>query len=83
MPVNGSYNVTLKVLDAAPVATKVIEVRHGATHLEPVLLTDGFLGLYTSAWFHVYLNGDKGKYYHMIYQEMCQQPNMAECKIYE
>lgn len=75
-------DTTHHIWDAAP-KPKFLAIKKDAPHTEPVLFKDNGLGLYTAAWFKIYLEGDKGTYYDLIYgnstDAMCNQYEMAEC----
>jgi hypothetical protein len=44
-----------------------------------------YLATYSAAWFKIYLNGDKGSYYDLIYgsgeESICKYAPMAECAV--
>ncbi len=74
---------THHIWDPAP-RPKTLANRVDATHLEPVLLSCAGLGVYTAAWFKIYLEGDQGTYYDLIYSNtssdaLCQYYKQAEC----
>eukprot|EP00756_Hemistasia_phaeocysticola_P050038 Hpha_TRINITY_DN24679_c0_g1::TRINITY_DN24679_c0_g1_i1::g.147422::m.147422 len=71
------------IWDPAP-KPKFMAIKADAPHTEPVLFKDNGLGLYTAAWFKVYLEGDKGSYHDLIFgntaDSMCNYYNMTFCE---
>jgi predicted dienelactone hydrolase len=75
--------------DNAKVKPKVLRDIKGSSHLEPVLEPPAYntnLGIYTAAFFKIYLNGDQGEFYDMIYNEnseshICKSQDMARCEV--
>jgi len=77
------------IWDPIPARPKVFSNRINETHLAPVLvppIEHPELGMYTAAWFKVFLNGDKGMYHSLIFDKtdpngLCQLDPMAECTV--
>jgi len=71
------------IWDAAP-KPKFMSIRTDSPHTAPVLFKDSGLGLYTAAWFKIYLEGDQGSYKELIYgntpDTMCNYYNMTFCE---
>lgn len=71
------------IWDIAP-KPKFLSIRTDSPHTAPVLYKDSGLGLYTAAWFKVYIEGDKGTYHDLIYgntpDTMCNYYNMTFCQ---
>jgi hypothetical protein len=76
---------THHIWDPDTVLPKTLYNRVGADHLEPVLIPpieNPGLGMYTAAWFKIYLNGDTGMYHDLIYDNSGKSYEFALCKYY-
>ena len=80
---------TMEIWDPAPLP-KTIRNQKGEGHLEPVLtppIENPYLATFTAAWFKIYLGGDVGEYYDMIYNPgnasadaLCTHAAMEDCR---
>jgi dienelactone hydrolase len=77
-----------EIWDLITVKPKTFANRIGANHLEPVLvppIEHPELGMYTAAWFKIFLKGDAGIYHSLIYgnatdpNSLCRLVPMEEC----
>jgi len=84
------WKETRDIYEAIPKAagSKVYRNVVGFSHLEPVLvppIENPFLATFTAAWFQIYLNGDKGEYYDLMFgsgaTSLCKHAEMKECLV--
>lgn len=85
---DGIWKETRDIYEAIPkiAGSKVYRNQVGFSHLEPVLvppIENPLLATFTAAWFQIYLNGDKGEYYDLIFgssaSSICKYAEMEEC----
>mmetsp|Transcript_25308 Transcript_25308/g.49796 ORF Transcript_25308/g.49796 Transcript_25308/m.49796 type:complete len:313 (+) Transcript_25308:19-957(+) len=74
------------IMNASQTATKAFRNAEGLSHLEPVLFPPYYnplLATFTAAWFKVFLNQDRGKFYDMVFgsapDSLCKSMEMASC----
>jgi len=83
------WKETRDIYEAIPKGIKTVYRNQiGFSHLEPVLwppVENPFLATFTAAWFQIYLNGDTGEYYDLIYgnasSSLCHYAEMKECHV--
>lgn len=87
---DGIWAETKGIYEAIPesAGSKLYRNQVGFSHLEPVLIPpieNPMLATFTAAWFQIYLNGDKGEYYDLIFgssnSSVCKYAAMKECHV--
>lgn len=83
---------TQEILAANPVVPSAYRNEVGWSHEEPngrpdkgMAWENPYLATFTAAWFQVFLNGDTGEYYDMLFSDdatsLCNHADMVECYV--